>query len=455
MKTCHIISMIAVLSVVMSSAVLATTGQIHGIVTNVDGIPMADVAITVSSPSMQGMRQSITTDSGGYRFFGLPPGVYELRFEHDAIRTLVRRNVHVFLGCTTTASPVLQSGSPDDVLYLTRPTGLLDMKNSSSSIVVEADFADRLPGTKRHLLIPEMSPFVTETSQAHAGGGTLTDNVWSIDGFNTTDSVTSTFGMPVPPDAIEQVSAQTGGFKAEHGHALGGIFQTITRSGSNRFHGSFRWKRVDTDNRSQDKQEAYRRLPDWEYDEYDLTFSGPIMRDKLWFMLAYHQYTRDSENQLDNSAYGDSTPVDVDSGRISDIPFFKLTFQPLDDHTFVFTGINSSDELKNWYWSWNYTPEALGSVEQSGTLYGLEWTWRKDTNLMFVTRVGHHEFTIKEFPTDGDRNSPAFYDRHYALAYNNYGRWIEDTRNRFQLNSSVSYFIDNLMGAHVWKAGFE
>ncbi len=458
MKTHHIISMIAVLSVVMSSAVVATTGQIHGIVTNVEKAPMAHVTITVSSPNMQGVRHYVTLDSGRYRFIGLPPGIYELRFEADTMRTLVRRNIHVFLSRTTTVSPVMQSGSPGDIVYITEPTGLLDISNSSSSIVVEGDFTNRLPGTANTSYYPSMSPFVTGADNARVGGASFTDNSWNFDGFDTTDPANSQRGSELPPEAIEQVNIQSGGFKAEHGHALGGIFQAVTRSGSNRFRGSVRWKRIDSDNRSHDKHEPYyrRTLPDYLIDEYAVTFSGPIIQDKLWFLIVYGLNITDGETESIGFYRADSRNPDhmvtVNQDTRTHFPFVKLTFRPVPEHRFVANVLDTNVEYPNRLGNSSFTSEARGSIEIQQPLTGLEWTWHQRSNLIFETRLGYSRSQQSTKPADGDRNTPAFYDGQY---YNNYDRWVEDKRSRVQLNSSVTYFTDDLMGEHIWKAGFE
>ncbi len=460
MKTRHLSLIIGVLSLTICSAVTATTGQIQGIVTDVDGALMADVTITVSSPNMQGERQFITSDSGRYRFIGLPPGIYELRFEADTMRTLVRRNIHVFLNGVATVSPVMQSGSPDDIVYITKPTGLLDISNSSSSIVVESNFTDRLPGTANTSYYPHMSPFVTGGDNARVGGASFTDNSWNFDGFDTTDPATSQRGSELPAEAIEQVNIQSGGFKAEHGHALGGIFQAVTRSGSNQFQGSFRWKRIDTDNRSGSKHEEWRqKLRDYLIDEYAITLSGPIIQDKLWFMIAYGLSITDGETES-ISFYGprprdpnDWTRINTDI--LGHMPYIKLTFQPVPEHTFVLNVSSEKTEHKNRMGDPSTTPEARGSLEYGGPLTGLEWIWHKQYNLVFVTRLGSSQVYYYNKPADGDRNTPAFYDSLYIQRYNNYSVWHTDKRNRIQLASDVTYHMDDWFGSHQWKAGFE
>src|ERR1700687_2573383 len=57
-----------------------TTAAITGTVTS-DGKPLPGVTVTVSSPSLQGTRNTVTGSNGVYNFSALPPGDYTVVFE--------------------------------------------------------------------------------------------------------------------------------------------------------------------------------------------------------------------------------------------------------------------------------------------------------------------------------------------------------------------------------------
>ena len=56
-----------------------------------------------------------------------------------------------------------------------------------------------------------------------------------LDGIDTTDPVTETFGTNFNFDAIAEISFQTAGFAAEFGRATGGVVNIVTKSGGNQF----------------------------------------------------------------------------------------------------------------------------------------------------------------------------------------------------------------------------
>jgi hypothetical protein len=70
-------------------------------------------------------------------------------------------------------------------------------------------------------------------------GSTIGGNVYLVDGVDSTDPVTATFGTNFVYNAIQEIQFQTGGFNAEFGRATGGIANIVTKSGGNAFSGSF------------------------------------------------------------------------------------------------------------------------------------------------------------------------------------------------------------------------
>ena len=70
-----------------------TTGILTGTVTH-EGNPLPGATVTISSPSLQGTRTTITSDAGGYVFPGIPPGEYTVAIEMSGMQT-VRRTIRV------------------------------------------------------------------------------------------------------------------------------------------------------------------------------------------------------------------------------------------------------------------------------------------------------------------------------------------------------------------------
>ena len=81
-------------------------------------------------------------------------------------------------------------------------------------------------------------PGVTGGSNPNVFGSTDDENAYYIDGQDTTDPVTATWGVIFNYDSIAEVQFQTSGFEAEYGRATGGLVNVVTKSGGNQFNGT-------------------------------------------------------------------------------------------------------------------------------------------------------------------------------------------------------------------------
>src|SRR5206468_9570716 len=68
-------------------------------------------------------------------------------------------------------------------------------------------------------------------------GATSSENLWIIDGVNTTNVIKGFQGKAINGEFIQEVEVKTGGYQAEYGRNTGGVINVITKSGGNEFHG--------------------------------------------------------------------------------------------------------------------------------------------------------------------------------------------------------------------------
>ena len=69
---------------------------------------------------------------------------------------------------------------------------------------------------------------------------TFVDNNFSVDGVDDNNLGVTGNNSTVIPDAVSEFALQTNQFSAEYGHSAGGQFSLITKTGTNRLHGSGR-----------------------------------------------------------------------------------------------------------------------------------------------------------------------------------------------------------------------
>ena len=443
-----------------SSAYAALTGVIAGKITDVDGNPIPGVTVTATGPNLPGARVDITSASGMYRMPELPPGVYTVTVELMGMKTIERPDVKVSVNSTTNISLTMEMAPFEQTVVVTGANEVLDVKSSTVKATIERDLTERLPGSDDLFSAFSMQGGITGSGNVRVHGSAQTDNLYLFDGVDTTDPVTNTFGANLNADAIEQVEVQTGGFQAEYGRSRGGIVNAVTKSGGNEFHGIFRYKKMDSDTRADDDWADYRVLSEYDYDDYTVTFDGPIIKDKLWFMVSYNFYNQEGTGST-IAFYGadynnPDEMVSINKDREFQLPYAKLTFQPTQEHKFVINYSGEDATLTNSTGSFDTdTPEVYNTQVQGGPFYSLEWTWLKSSSLYFITRVGASMGILDNTPESQNSDNPHFFDTYHQQNYNNSNNSTEEDRDRMQLAFSASYFIDDLMGAHEWKAGVE
>lgn len=114
------------------------------------------------------------------------------------------------------------------------------------------------------------------------------DGVQFSDDFGLNNGGLPTSRGPVPIDAIEQFSVKVAPFDISEGDFQGGAINVLLRSGANKFHGSGFFSYTD---QSLTGSRSRGRDIDLEFDskQYGGIFSGPIIKDKLFFMVAYEK----------------------------------------------------------------------------------------------------------------------------------------------------------------------
>ena len=271
-----------------ATAQTSTTGQLSGRVVDDTGGALPGVTVTVSSPALiGGSRTQVTEADGGYNFSALPPGVYGIRAELQGFVPQERSEVEVRLNRTTQVSFEMGLGEFTEEVEVVAETPVLDTQQVSTSQTYTEEYLENaaIGSTNRsYQSVLTQAAGVVGGSNPNVFGSTEGENAYFIDGMDSTDPVTATFGTNLHFDAIQEINFETGGFEAEFGRATGGVVNVITKSGGNDFSGTFDVRYRDTD--------FYESGDHFDPDANTTSFlnpagtlGGPIVRDKVWLML--------------------------------------------------------------------------------------------------------------------------------------------------------------------------
>ncbi len=119
-----------------------------------------------------------------------------------------------------------------------------------------------------------------------AGGNSfLVDGVDTTNQYYNENAGRTRLGSQLSQDAVQEFQVLTSNYAAEYGRASGGVVNTITKSGTNDYHGTFFWY---FRNRTLDARDRYAAInPPEVRHQTGGTIGGPIKKDKLFFLLRY------------------------------------------------------------------------------------------------------------------------------------------------------------------------
>lgn len=445
----------AVLTLLPITAFAATTGNLTGVVTDGTGAALPGVTVTVTSPQLQGQRSAVTDAEGKYTLSLLPPGTYHAEFALGGFDTVSRENIRVSVDTTTPLNATMALGAVSEAITVTAEAVVVD----PTQTVLQQNFgAQQLKyatiGTagRSYQTVLQQAPGVAGGSNPQVMGANLGQNNFMLDGVNTTDPVTHTFGSNLPFDAIQEVSIQTLGKDAEYGRAIGGVVNVVTKSGGNEFSGSLD-ARFTNDGLSE-TNDFYG--DDQKYQQFQpaATLGGPIMRDRLWFFGTLER--------IDNKR--DNPPVSYGNGGFTITPgtrtfdgwnsLLKFTATPLANHTLSFRYTDNRATIEHAQDSAAYTPDADSKQDQNSTIYNVGYDAIINPNWLASVQLGVRRGSLETGPMNGNVNAVAQYNQTYGYYLNSYPNWQFGDRNRNEVIASTTYFFQGA-GSHTFKAGVD
>lgn len=289
------------------------TSSIEGTVTDASGAALPGV--TVEAVSSRGQKYSVQTDSSGkYRFPSIPPGSYNITATLAGMEPAGAKNVAAGLGQSPKIDLTLRIGAVTEQITVTAEAPLVDATSSATATSISSETFDKLPkGRDFSTVITQAASANFETKQGAAGTGGISidgasgsENVYVVDGVNTTNPQTGVQGKLVITDFIEEVQVKSAGYQAEFGGAIGGVINVVTKTGTNDFRGTLGLNYSDNEwNGDRRPTLQLNSEGDVEYFAYpkddqtilepSVSLGGPILRDRLWFFGAYAPTMQDTD----------------------------------------------------------------------------------------------------------------------------------------------------------------
>ena len=252
----NVFKFIALSALLMSFALFAgsvfaqtsTTGSIEGSVSDTTGAAVPGIAVKVTSSNLISAQTATTDDNGRFRILNLPPGKYSITVEAEkGFAKFERSDVEVNLSRNTSVEVQLQPAGAQASVTITDTAGAaVDVSNNTTGSSVSSDQFSNFPTQRTVQGLYTIAPTVTRSGLRDAtgrdrdpsvAGSSGPENNYILDGVNTTDPAFGGSGANLPFEFVQEVEIKTGAYGPEYGKSTGGIFNVITKSGGNEFHG--------------------------------------------------------------------------------------------------------------------------------------------------------------------------------------------------------------------------
>jgi Carboxypeptidase regulatory-like domain len=304
----------AVVVCLLPSLVLAqsrNTGEIKGTVTDSTHATLAGATVTVTNLDTGVTKIYVTNADGIYDTVSTQAGNYSVTFTAQGFGKLTKQPIVLPID-TITVDAILQVGQAVETVTVSEGAPLLETETSHLGTIFEAQTIDKLPQigagitgndwANFNILLPGASSApsqpASEGSGAYNAGDaiSLNGNLPNYANYLQDGGVVQ---LPVSNnvdntlfEGIQEVQITTSSFSAEYGIG-GAVFNQITKSGTNSWHGSaYEYWQNDILNAppyfwtpNAAKQLAPTPKTPLRYDEYGGSIGGPILKNKLFFFF--------------------------------------------------------------------------------------------------------------------------------------------------------------------------
>lgn len=274
MRRLTVLRVVLCTAIVLALALSASAqygASIQGTVTDQSGAIIKGAKVTVTNKATGVSSTTTTSDSGLYRSTNLTPGLYKVTVEAPTFRTRISDNVTVLAERVNGLDLTLQPGAASEAVTVTAEQAGVETENATVSDTLNTREIANLPQLGRNpyeliRLVPgvfgdssrsasgsannlpqQVGPggsnsqiFQTETQpQVTSNGQRVTANNITLDGVSVNSLDWGGAAVITPnQESVSEVTVLTNTFSAENGRNTGAQIEVVSKTGTNRWHGS-------------------------------------------------------------------------------------------------------------------------------------------------------------------------------------------------------------------------
>ena len=298
------------------------TGSISGVVKDPNGAVIPNAKVSAKNVATNAELTTQSDDTGYYRILNLVPADYIVTAQAAGFRRVVTSPQTLTIGQALRVDLNLEIGQVTEAVTVSAAVSQINTENAQlghavtdiPNLPVLSAAGGRNPLNLASLMSgvamspPTGQPTPTNDIGPFSVNGQRTQaNNYILDGIDSNDLAINTpdaLGQ-ISPNALAEFSVTTGAMRAEYGRNGGAVVEAITRSGGNDWHMTaeevFRNTKLNATPFFQNVTPGgspgflptgAARKPQWNTNDFDADFGGPIKKDKTFFFVSYLGFRR-------------------------------------------------------------------------------------------------------------------------------------------------------------------
>jgi hypothetical protein len=283
-------------------------GSIRGIITDPSGAPVPGTAIKILNLDTGYVREVVTDSTGLYVAPALPIGLYSVSSTANGFSPYVQKGIQLNAGTDAEVDQHLTVGSVSVEVQVSSDAPIIEPDRVDVGRTITASETQNLPLTSRNpynfiLFQPGISghPNPENGIPRTLNTNGLVDRVnFQLDGM--VDTETDRYGLrlfAISDSYVQQINTISNSFLPEFGNTAGVIYNSITYSGTNAYHGEgmYIWRPKAASscpilNNCNPAVPGGIIKPSLHVDDFVGRVGGPVVKDKFFFFVAYEHLKR-------------------------------------------------------------------------------------------------------------------------------------------------------------------
>jgi outer membrane receptor protein involved in Fe transport len=298
------------------------SAAINGTVRDHKGLAISGATVQIENRDTGLLRTTVSNSTGTYNLSQIPPGVYKITASASGFSTSTRAGVTLSVSQAAAFDFALPVAGANETIDVSADAVELQTSSAGLGATLSSETVNDLPLAGRNytsLLL--LQPGVTPINNDQTGGRTNTvgrgvypsiqgqnnrSNSYLLDGVNNNEAISGSQTITPIPDDIQEMRVLMHNDYAQFGGSVGGVINVITKSGTNKFHGSA-WEYWRGSKFFDAKTDPTGVSPDIHQNQFGASIGGPVLlphyngRNRTFFYGSYEgfrQTTASSSFQL-------------------------------------------------------------------------------------------------------------------------------------------------------------